>query len=115
MGETKGFLFFIGNIFGEKKIGYQFTNRKTGKATKFGLITNSASKIMQKKTGSWYKVQQEPAMLLHSLLASIHVFCIAAHSYMASTHDQLGYHSYCCIMNFELLNLCNIVFELLSL
>ena len=46
VGETKGFLFFIGNFF----------FRKTGKVTKFGLITNSASKIMQKKPGSWYKV-----------------------------------------------------------
>ena len=60
MGETKGFLFFIGNFFGKKKIGYQFTNRKTGKVTKFGLNTNSASKIMQKKTGSWYKVPPPP-------------------------------------------------------
>ena len=35
---------------------YKFTNKKTGKVTKFGLNTISGSKTMQKKPGSWYKV-----------------------------------------------------------
>ena len=50
VGETKGFLYQIG------KFCYQFTNKKTGKVTKFGLNTISGSKVMQKKKGSWYKV-----------------------------------------------------------
>ena len=54
-GLDKRLLVFYWQLFWKKKFGYQFTNKKAGKVTKFGLITNSTSKIMQKKPGSWYK------------------------------------------------------------